>query len=263
MMIARSLHEDNSTGKFFIMNLSKDDMLLLRKGLESLANNPMEFNPKRIKSMIRSFNDPNFVVDNENIYPLYAKKENVYGGHEFVDLGLPSGLLWATCNVGATSPEQAGLYFAWGETVGYTAAQVKRGKRIFINKSYEAKKIKEDLALEQDAAHVCMGGKWRIPTIEEFEELIDNCDVSWTTNYNGTGVNGRIFTGPNGKSVFFPAAGHCHGSSVCVVGLCGDYWSASCNSVRRTQALDFCSWDVSVSSNYRYCGQSVRAVCER
>ena len=119
---------------------------------------------------------------------------NIHNGHEYVDLGLPSGLLWATCNVGANSPEQAGLYFAWGETTGYTAAQVKRGKRIFINKSYEAKKIKEDLTLEQDAAHVCMGGKWRMPTVIEIDELIDNCTVTWTTNYNGTGMAGKLFT---------------------------------------------------------------------
>ena len=141
MMIVRSLHEDNSTGEFFIMNLSKDDILLLSKGLESLAKNPMDFNPKRIQKMIRSFNDPNFVVDNENIYPPYAKKDDVHNGHEFVDLGLPSGLLWATCNVGASSPEQAGLYFAWGETTGYAAEQITRGERKFLKKTYKTKKI--------------------------------------------------------------------------------------------------------------------------
>ena len=262
MMIIRSLCEDGSTGKFFIMNLSKDDMLLLSKGLESLEKNPMDFNPKRIQKMIRSFNDPNFVVDSENIYPLYAKKDDVHNGHAFVDLGLPSGLLWATCNVGANSPEQTGLYFAWGETTGYTTEQVNRGERKFNKTSYKAKKIKTDLTLEQDAVHAYMGGKWRIPTQVEFQELIDNCTATWTDDYNGTGVAGMLFTGPNGNSVFFPAAGDCNASSVYFAGLHGYYWSASWYSSSGAWYLSFDSGYQYLYNNYRYSGRSVRGVCE-
>ena len=227
MMIIRSLCEDGSTGKFFIMNLSKDDMLLMSEGLERLEKNPMGFNPKRIQSMIRNFNDPNFVVDNANIHPLYTKQND---GYEFVDLGLPSGLLWATCNVGASSPEQAGLYFAWGETKGYTADELARGERKFFKQTYEAKKTKTNLTLEQDAAHTYMGGKWRMPTKEEWQEMINSnyTTTTWTDDYIGSGVAGRIITSNNnGNSIFLPAAGYCYGSSVYGVGSLGRYWSST------------------------------------
>ena len=267
MMIIRSLHESNSTGEFFIMNLSKDDMLLLSKGLESLAKNPMDFNPKRIRKMIRSFNDPNCVVDNENIYPLYAKKDDIHNGHSFVDLGLPSGLKWATCNVGATSPEQAGLYFAWGETVGYTLEQVNSGERAFIPEDYDAgpaASISTDLTLAQDAADVNLGGNWRMPAKAEDQELLDNCDVTWTNDYNGTGIKGSIFTSKvNGKSVFFPAAGYCDDSFVSDVGSNGDYWSASWDSSSYAWRLDFYSGSQDLLNYSRYYGFSVRGVCER
>lgn len=74
---------------------------------------------------------------------------NTHNGHEFVDLGLPSGTLWATCNVGATSPEQRGLYFAFGETKGYSAEQVKKGERSFDSASYTAPSVSETLILNR------------------------------------------------------------------------------------------------------------------
>ena len=106
---------------------------------------------------------------------------NIQNGHPFVDLGLPSGLLWATCNVGATSPEQAGLYFAWGETKGYTAEQIGALERSFYESSYNAGKtasISADLTLEQDAAHVCMGGDWRMPTKKEWDDYYAGISVA-------------------------------------------------------------------------------------
>ena len=162
------------------------------------------------------------------------EEKNTHNGHEFVDLGLPSGLLWATCNVGATSPEQAGLYFAWGETVGFSADQVENGERSFSSSEYKlgpAASISADLTPEQDAARIYMGGKWRIPTYDEFQELIDNCDGVWTENYNGTGVTGHIFISKiNGNSVFFPASGICIDLSVKHVGSYVGYWSYICAS---------------------------------
>ena len=106
-----------------------------------------------------------------------SNKVNTHNGHKFVDLGLPSGTLWATCNVGATSPEQAGLYFAFGETTGYTAEQVKSGERAFDDESYTAYSVSDNLTLEQDAAHVHMCGKWRMPTKKDWWELLDNCNA--------------------------------------------------------------------------------------
>ena len=155
-----------------------------------------------------------------------TNKVNIHNGHEFVDLRLPSGTLWATCNVGATAPEQAGLYFAFGETTGYSAEQVTSEMRKFDPASYTASGISGNLTLEQDAANHYMGGKWRMPTYDDWQELYKNCNDAWTDDYNGTGVAGKVFTSKvNGNSVFFPAAGECYDSSVDDVGSEGGYWS--------------------------------------
>ena len=194
---------------------------------------------------------------------------NTHNGHGFVDLGLPSGLLWATCNVGATSPEQAGLYFAFGETTGYTAEQVEKEVHSFNTETYTAFGISADLTLEQDAAHVHMGGEWRMPTKAEFEELFSNTTQTWTLDYNGTGVVGHIFVSKsNGNSVFFPAAGYRSNSPLHKADLYGRYWTASWDS--RHCALYSClaMYKVSYSRfgnygvvpGYRYCGRPVRGV---
>ena len=189
---------------------------------------------------------------------------NTHNGHEFVDLGLPSRTLWATCNVGATSPEQAGLYFAFGETKGFTAEQVKSGERAFDDKSYKAKDISTNLTLEQDAAHIYMGGMWRMPTAGYYQELIDNCNVVETDDYNGTGVAGRVFTSKvNGNSVFFPAAGYCYNSSVYGVGSYGGYWSASWGSPSGAWYSYFNSMGQILLVSSQYFGYSVRGVCEK
>ena len=126
-----------------------------------------------------------------------------------------------------------------------------------------AASISADLTLEQDAAHVNLGGNWRMPTKAEYQELIDNCNVMWTDNYNGTGMAGRIFTSKvNGKSVFFPTAGYGDNSSVSNVGRYGYYWSASwCPP---SYAWHFNSGIVgqSLRDTLRCYGYSVRGVCE-
>ena len=189
---------------------------------------------------------------------------NTHNGHGFVDLGLPSGTLWATCNVGATSPEQAGLYFALGETTGFTAEQVKSGVRKFNSASYTAPSVSGNLTLEQDAAHVNLGGNWRMPTKTECQELLDNCDAVWTDDYNGTGVGGCVVTSKNnGNSVFFPAAGYCYDSSVDFVGLYGNYLSAAWGLPSLASYLYFDYRDWGMDSYYRYYGYSVRGVCKR
>ena len=190
-----------------------------------------------------------------------------YNGYEYVNLGLPSGLKWATCNVGATSPEQAGLYFAWGETTGYTAEQVTSGVRVFNQDVYNsgpAASIATDLTLEQDAAHVTLGGNGRMPTKAECQELIDNCNVVWTADYGGTGVTGKVFTSKvNGNSVFFPASGFCEDSSVLGVGSNGNYQSTSWYSSSYARELYFDSRSQRLDISYgRYYGFSVRGVCE-
>ena len=230
--------------------------------LTDLKANPDNFK----KKLIFVFGDSEnyIVVNGEKFLP----QPSPYNGHEYVDLGLPSGLKWATCNVGASNPQDYGLYFAWGETTGYTGEQVTSGVRAFSQDVYNsgpAASISTDLTLEQDAAHVNLGGNWRMPTKAEYQELLDNCNVVWTGDYNGTGVVGRIFTSKvNGNSVFFPAAGYCSSSSMNGIGSdgLGVYWSASWSSSSHAWELDFNYDSQNLYGSGRYYGYSVRGVCE-
>ena len=142
-------------------------------------------------------------------------------GHECVDLGLPSGTLWATCNVGATTPEGYGNYYAWGEKTKYNN---EGGKTV--------------LDLEDDAAHVNWGGSWRMPTQAEWLELHGNCTWTWTTQ---NGINGYKVTsneaGFTDKFIFLPAAGCRDGSDLYGVGSNGYYWSSSLSTLSSSMAL--------------------------
>lgn len=204
-------------------------------------------------------------VDEDNSVRYLLKNIPTHNGYEYVDLGLPSGLKWATCNIGATSPEEYGLYFAWGEMVGYTGEQVP-GVRAFTNNEYNAgpaASISADLTLAQDAAHANLGGNWRMPTKAEFQELIDNCDVVWTDDYNVTGVTGRVFTSKiNGNSVFFPVAGTCGDSGIYGLGEIGYYWSTSWNSSISSWYFNINSYDqyITRDDSRRYYGRTLRGV---
>lgn len=195
--------------------------------------------------------------------------------HEYVDLGL--SVKWATCNVGANAPEEYGLYFAWGETTGYTQntsdgrsfdwANYKWCKgssstmtKYCTNSSYGTVDNKTVLEPEDDAAHVNWGGDWRIPTKEEQDELRNSCTWTWTTL---NGVNGCKVVGKNGNFIFLPAAGCRNDSSSSNVGSYGYYWSSSLNSDYSNLAyyLYFYSGRVGWDYYYRYNGHSVRAVC--
>ena len=262
MLVIRNLNEDNSFNRVDILGLSKDDFYLIERGVESLLKTQDGYNPDKVCSLLRNLNDNGtFLLNSGNNIPMYSKQES---NCEFVDLGLPSGTLWATCNVGATSPEQTGLYFACGETTGYTAEQVTSGVRVFYKDSYNegpAASIFTDLTLEQDAAHVCMGGNWRMPTKDQFQELLDNCNVVWTKNYNKTRVAGRVFTSKtNGNSVFFPATGYCGLSSVIGAGDFGSYWSATYLSKVTSYYFYFDSKNLCISFDVRQHGRSVRGV---
>ena len=140
-------------------------------------------------------------------------------GHDWVDLGLPSGLKWATCNVGASQPHEYGNYYAWGETTtksSYTKDNSRTYKVSMNDISGNA---------NYDAARANWGSTWRMPTRAEMKELVNNCTWTWTTQ---NGVNCYEVTGPNGNSIFLPAAGYCgNGSSRYSVGVGGDYWSST------------------------------------
>ncbi len=215
----------------------------------------------------------------------------VENNHEWVDLGLPSGLKWATCNVGATAPEEYGDYFAWGETEPYyteghsqdsPCSTWKTGKtgynwasykfelgtdnngpfsKYVTKSSYGSVDNKTVLDSEDDAASVNWGGSWRMPTDDNWTELRTECSWTWTTQ---NGVNGRLVTGPNCNSIFLPAAGIRSDTYLLDTGSYGHYWSSSLHtdyplSARR---VDFDSDDVVRSGNNRHYGHSVRPVTE-
>ena len=192
----------------------------------------------------------------------------------YVDLGLPSGLLWATCNVGATTPEGYGDYFAWGETTtketyGWDTYRYCSGRATTLTKycndaSYGNNGFTDNLTTleaSDDAATAKWGAGWRMPTYDEMNELQNNCTVTWITR---NGVNGRLFTGPNGNSIFLPAAGDRYDSSLFFDGSFGYYWSSSLYSDGTGSAwyLRFGSGGYDVDYYYdRNYGFTVRAVC--
>ena len=194
----------------------------------------------------------------------------VPGGAQLIDLGLPSGTLWMDRNVGASSPEDAGLYFAWGETTGYTADEVGKTKQFswddykFGTSGSITKYNSTDglTTLETtDDAVLQNVHKYSMPTKEQLQELDDETTSTWTTQ---NGVNGRLFTSKtNGNSIFIPAAGHSHDGLMYGVDSYCYLWSSSLDGDNTNYALYSCS--VSYNANFwrgddRCYGKSVRGV---
>lgn len=177
---------------------------------------------------------------------------------EAVDLGLPSGTKWANWNIGATTPEDYGDYYAWGETESkdvYTQDTYK-----YFDNGYDL--IGDDIAgTEYDVAHVKWGGSWRMPSLDQIKELLDNCTQKWTQQ---KGVNGILVTGSNGNTIFLPAAGYRVGNRLYYEGENVDYWSSSfCQQYYEMYAYglsgDYSHWGWGGKS--RTSGVAVRAVC--
>ena len=210
--------------------------------------------------------DSNEPVSTEATYT-FTVKENVSlvakfykpfdsNGYDYVDLGLPSGIKWAAYNVGATAPEEYGDYFAWGE--------ISPKSSYYESNSVTYGKSMSDISgnAQYDAARANWGGDWRMPTPSEQRELLNNCSWQWTTL---NGVNGYKVTGPNGNSIFLPAAGYRSGTSLYSEGSSGGYWSSTPGEDDSNYAYDlyFNSSSFDWSSNYgRNRGQSVRPVLE-
>jgi len=164
-------------------------------------------------------------------------------GHDYVDLGL--SVKWATCNIGASKPEEYGNYFAWGET---------ETKDRYESETYSWKSA--------DAAYTQWGDSWRIPTKMEWDELLEKCSWEWT---NIKGVNGYRITAKNGNWIFLPAAGSRYDTSLYYVDSIGYYWSSTVNDSNSNDAyglrLDSSSKGT-YGSYYRTYGHSVRPVAE-
>lgn len=214
--------------------------------------------------------------------------------YNIVDLGLPSGTLWADRNVGASSPEDTGLYFQWGDTVGYTAEQVAAGEKVFdwnhyfdttdggatINK-YSIESGLKVLESTDDAAYIHMGADWRMPTADQIRELWNNTefriiDIYGNSYYDAefsknspvgpNEVAGVEFTGSNGNSIFLPAAGYCQGSELAKYKTNCAYWSSNTDtytspSEGTSYMIGFNLSSIRFTSNLsRYFGYSIRGV---
>ncbi|MGM9746479.1 MAG: AarF/UbiB family protein [Paludibacteraceae bacterium] len=200
-----------------------------------------------------------------------TEQTGTHNGHTWVDLGLPSGLKWATCNVGATTPEGYGNYYAWGETTPkdyYDWSTYKYGSdydeltKYCTDSDYGKDGFadyKTVLDPEDDAARANWGGSWRMPTDAEWQELIDKCTWTWTTL---NGKNGYEVKGTNGNSIFLPAAGYRNDDDLGSAGNRGDYWSGSLDAGYPGYAwfVRFSSGYVGRGSGDRCYGHSVRPV---
>lgn len=184
--------------------------------------------------------------------------ESTFG---YIDLGLPSGLKWAKCNLGATSPEGYGSYFAWGETsdkLDYNwDTYTYYNDSAFIK--YNGSDGLSTLDATDDAVTARLGANWRMPTKAEFDELLNNCIATFTTS---NGVNGYQFTGPNGNSIFLPMAGGREGEGLLSNGESGFYWVSTLYSEDVEYAWGFILEPQSCyeTSYYRMLGQTIRPV---
>lgn len=177
---------------------------------------------------------------------------------EWVDLGLPSGLLWAKTNLGSPQPELEGKYYSWGNTEGHIAGDGYD----FSEPNYEETPgfaVDTDLTAENDAATVAKGEPWRMPSTADFEELVNGCDIVWGTL---RGKPGRLFTSKvNGRSIFLPACGFMTGTNHSSVGSNGVYWASSIAPNNQAHGLDFyqATQNVAYTGARRY-GFQIRAV---
>ncbi len=183
-------------------------------------------------------------------------KHNKHNGYEYVDLGLPSGVKWATCNIGAYSPEEYGNYYAWGE-ISTKSEYTKKNSQTYGENLGDISGN-----AQYDAARANWGGSWRMPTKAEFDELIEYCTWQWTTQ---NGVEGyKVTSKTNSNSIFLPAAGWRDGSSQLGAGYCGEYWSSTPDEDDTDRAYyhNFYSGDHSTEWLDRYFGFTVRPVLD-
>lgn len=166
--------------------------------------------------------------------------KGILNGHEWVDFGLPSGTLWATCNVGTDRFDYYGDYFVWGNLQKINNDNVSWSKR----PQYYSQSSSFSGLAQYDPAKALWGKTWRTPTKEEFQELIDNCTFTWTDEYDG-GV--WVVSKNNGQKIYLPACGGCSGTQgYDYVGSVGIYWASTASSTETTYK------DV---SDYAYCFQ--------
>ncbi len=197
---------------------------------------------------------------------VYSPATGTSNGYGYVDLGL--SVKWSTCNVGATTPEEYGDYFAWGETTTKTDYNQSNCPTYGLSESELQSQgyidSEGNVTSQYDAATANWGGTWRMPTYAELSELNTQCTWEWI---NTNDFKGYIVTGPNGNSIFFPAAGFRRGSSLDYAGSVGDYWSSTpydnyYYNDNFAYYLNFGSSGHYVYDGNRHYGQSVRPILE-
>ena len=261
---------DSDVNSFYIampaMSFEKSDLSVtfsFADGDKTFALPAFDLEQGKIKSIDYTIKDADEFTGNT---PGEDTPDTPEVGKEWVDLGL--SVKWATCNVGANAPEEYGDYFAWGEISpkdDYTTQTYQYWTDYNGDGSWDSGEYSDlgDITgnPQYDAATANWGGAWRMPTKAEQEELLNNCTWEWTTL---NGVNGLRVTGPNGNSIFLPAAGSRVGTSSYDVGSDGDYWSSTPG-----EGNDGSAYDLFFGSGFydwlwinRRDGHSVRPVLE-
>lgn len=205
---------------------------------------------------------------NKNLPPTTG--EYIINGHKFIDLGLPSGLLWADCNIGASTPKEFGSSFAWGEIetkTDFTWANYKfqNGsskfslETVFYVSKYNSLDNKKTLLAEDDVATMKWGEKCHMPTQLDMKELCEKCIWKWESG-------GCTVTGPNGNSIYLPATGRLLSNEITNKGTAGYYWTRSRSVEKPAEAYHLIMYDDSRFYNstlLRSYGIYVRAVAEK
>lgn len=235
------------------------------------------FGQKKYEMVVEKTNGKETVFNVEDVVRTYFRERNDGGTDEgtsyttcpdenhphMIDLGLPSGTKWACCNVGASTPEDYGGYYAWGETSEksvYNWDTYQYGYYNYDNDYSNLVNIGSDIAGTQyDVAHVRWGGGWRMPSLAQFQELLDNCTSAWWVTLND--VNGYEFTGPNGGHIFLPAAGR-RWDDLIGFGSNLNYWSSTLLEFYPVTAyeLSLDEYEAHWYGNDRPGGRSVRPV---
>ena len=254
----------NDKESYLVLVKDGDALLANKKYSESISkyNEALVYEQKYLGTGYASHFNSN-VETKISLAKQQQKQQEEYArttGHDWVDLGL--SVKWATCNVGASSPEEYGNYYAWGETTTkeryydncptYELSTSELQSQGYIDSE-------GNLTAQYDAATANWGGRWRMPTEAEMQELLDNCTWTWTTQ---NGVNGyKVTSKKNGNSIFLPAAGYRYGSSLGNAGIRSYYWSSTPYDYY-AYFLYFDSGYLLMDNYYRYYGLSVRPVLE-
>ena len=194
---------------------------------------------------------PHVSLTKDDMQVHYKPYVDPYNGHDYVDLGLPSGTKWATMNVGASSETDYGNYYQYGKGAAQYAATSG-------DSNYSG--TEDPLDSSVDTASQVWGGSWHMPTRAQMQELTANTTYQWVTNYKGSGINGGTFTATNGAVLFLPAAGRWYSGSQDDVGNSGYYWGSSPNGGYSAYRLFFYRGYKDAYGYDRKYGCSVRGV---